>query len=120
MADVDDLPSQLARRIVRGVERAASVDLMACDGGAITIAYTHMERVTLCATDDTSRMLEEAQDVMGQGPGHDAFTTDLYQPLELTETDGPDLRWPLLESDSLSALARPAGRLRRPRGLHPA
>lgn len=42
MADVDDLLSPIARRIVRGVEQglslptrlcAASVDLMGCDGG---------------------------------------------------------------------------------------
>ena len=114
MADVDDLLAQLARRIVRGVDEGlslparlctASVDLLQCDGGAITIAYTHMERVTLCTTDDTAQMLEEVQEVVGQGPGPDAFTTGEYQRLEITATGGPDPRWPLLDSGALSALA---------------
>ena len=49
--------------------------LLECDGGAITLAYTLVERVTLCATDDTALIIEETQDVVGQGPGHDAFST---------------------------------------------
>lgn len=114
MADVDDLLKQLARHIVRGLEKglslptrlcAASVELLKCDGGAITIAYTHMERVTLCTSDDTAQMLEEVQEVVGQGPGPDAFTTGRYQRLEITETRAADPRWPLLDSDSLTALA---------------
>lgn len=114
MADVDDLLAQLARRIVRGVDQGlslpvrlctASVDLMECDGGAITIAYTDMERVTLCTTDDVAQMLEEVQEVVGQGPGPDAYTSGRYQRFEITATDGPDSRWPLLDSDTLTALA---------------
>ncbi|KGN39658.1 ANTAR domain-containing protein [Knoellia aerolata] len=114
MADVDDLLSQLARRIVRGVEQGlplptrlcqATVDLLGCDGGAITLAYTLLERVTLCTTNDTARILEEAQDVVGQGPGPDAFTTGVYQRFDLTVEDGPNPRWPLLESQTLTALA---------------
>ena len=64
-----------------------------------------MERVTLCTTDDTAQMLEEVQEVVGQGPGPDAFTTGEYQRLEITATGGPDPRWPLLDSGALSALA---------------
>jgi hypothetical protein len=114
MADVDDLLAQLAQRIVRGVDQGlslptrlctASADLLGCDGGAITIAYTHMERVTLCTTDDTAQMLEEVQEVVGQGPGPDAFTSGEYQRFEVVALGGPDPRWPLLDSDSLTALA---------------
>ena len=114
MADVDDLLTQLARGIVRGVDEGlslptrlcrASVELLGCDGGAITIAYTHMERVTLCTSDDTAQMLEEVQEVVGQGPGPDAFTTGHYQRFEIAAMQGPDPRWPLLDSDSLTALA---------------
>ena len=78
---------------------------LGCDGGAITIAYTQVERVTLCATDDTARLLEETQDVVGQGPGPDAFTTGAYARFDLLDVDGPDPRWPLLESETLTALA---------------
>jgi hypothetical protein len=111
MADVDDLLTRLARGIVRGVDAGlplpdrlcmAAVELLGCDGGAITMAYTLVERVTLCATDDTALVIEETQDVIGQGPGHDAFDTGTYQRLDLG--DEPDQRWPLLESDSLSEL----------------
>ncbi len=83
----------------------AAASTLGCDGGAITMAYTHVERVTLCATDDTARLLEETQDVVGQGPGPDAFTTGTYARFDLLDVDGPDPRWPLLESDSLTALA---------------
>ena len=83
MADVDDLLARLAHGLARGAADGlplpdrlcrAAVRTLGCDGGAITIAYTQVERVTLCATDDTARLLEEAQDVVGQGPGPDAFT----------------------------------------------
>ncbi len=83
----------------------AAVDLLGCDGGAVTLAYTHVERVTLCASDDTALLLEETQDVLGQGPGPDAFTTGTYARFDLLDVDGPDPRWPLLESDSLTRLA---------------
>ena len=83
----------------------AAARILDCDGGAITLAYTHVERVTLSATDDTALALEEAQDVMGQGPGHDAFSTGAYARFDLLDVDGPDPRWPMLESNALTALA---------------
>ena len=114
MADVDDLLARLAHSLAHGASRglplpdrlctAAAVTL-GCDGGAITIAYTQVERVTLSVSDDTARMLEETQDVMGQGPGPDAFTSGAYARFDLVDIDGPDPRWPLLESESLTALA---------------
>jgi len=114
VADVDELLARLASGLARGAAdglplpdrlcRAAAATL-GCDGGAITMAYTHVERVTLCATDDTARLLEETQDVVGQGPGPDAFATGTYARFDLLDVDGPDPRWPLLESDSLTALA---------------
>jgi ANTAR domain len=114
VADVDELLARLASGLARGAAdglplperlcRAAAATL-GCDGGAITMAYTHVERVTLCATDDRARLLEETQDVVGQGPGPDAFATGTYARFDLLDVDGPDPRWPLLESDSLTALA---------------
>jgi len=114
MADVDDLLTRLAQGLADASDPEqplpdrlchAAATLLECDGGAITLAYTHVERVTLCATDDTALIIEEAQDVMGQGPGHDAFTTGTYARFDLLDVDGPDPRWPLLESDTLTALA---------------
>ena len=114
MADVDDLLARLAHGLAQGAAsglglpdrlcRAAAATL-GCDGGAITIAYTQIERVTLAASDDTARLIEETQDVVGQGPGPDAFTAGAYARFDLVESDGPDPRWPLLESESLTALA---------------
>ena len=114
MADVDDLLARLAHGLARGAADGlplpdrlcrAAASTLGCDGGAITIAYTQVERVTLCATDETARLLEETQDVVGQGPGPEAFTTGTYARFDLLDVDGPDPRWPLLESDSLTALA---------------
>ena len=114
MADVDDVLTRLAIGLVDGADRGvplpvrlctSAARILECDGGAITMAYTRVERVTLCATDDTALALEEAQDVMGQGPGPDAFTSGAYSRFDLLDVDGPDPRWPLLESDSLTALA---------------
>ena len=114
MADVDDLLARLARGLAR--EHAsgrplpdrlcrAGAEVLDCDGGAITMAYTRVERVTLCATDDTALALEETQDVVGQGPGPDAFATGSYTRLDVVQADGPDPRWPLLDTESLTALA---------------
>ena len=114
MADVDDLFARLAQGLARVADSGlplpdrlcrSAVALLGCDGGAVTMAYTHVERVTLCATDDTALAIEEAQDVMGQGPGPDAFTTGAYSRFDLLDVDGPDPRWPLLESPALTALA---------------
>lgn len=115
VADVDALLVRLAQGVVRDADRGvplptrlcrAAVDILGCDGGAITLAYTRVERLTLCTTDDTALVIEEAQDVLGQGPGPDAFTTHAYARLDvMPEDEGPDPRWPLLESAELSALA---------------
>jgi hypothetical protein len=114
VADVDDLLARLARGLAQGAASGvplpdrlcrAAAGILGCDGGAITMAYTLVERVTLCATDDTALLLEEAQDVVGQGPGPEAFTTGAYVRFDLLDVDGPDPRWPLLESDTLTELA---------------
>jgi hypothetical protein len=114
VADVDDLLVRLAQGLAgvaddgRGLPDRlcrAAVGILECDGGAITLAYTHVERVTLSATDDTALLVEEAQDVIGQGPGHDAFDTGTYTRFDLVDLDGPDPRWPSLETEVLTSLA---------------
>lgn len=114
MTDVNQLLAGLAQNLAIGAAqglplpdrlcRAAS-SALGCDGGAITLAYTHVERVTLSTTDEVALMLEQIQDVVGQGPGPDAFTGGVYCRYDLLPTAGKDPRWPLLESESLTALA---------------
>jgi ANTAR domain len=115
VAEVDDLLTRLAQGIVEGAHDGvplparmcrAAAGVLGCDGGAITVAYTRPERVTLCTTDDAALVIEEQQDVLGQGPGPEAFDTGSYSRLEiLTPDDAPDPRWPLLESAELTGLA---------------
>jgi hypothetical protein len=115
MADVDALLIRLAQGVVKDADRGlplatrlcrAAVEILGCDGGAITLAYTLVERVTLCVTDDTALAIEDTQDVLGQGPGADAFTTGSYVRLDLMpEDETTDPRWPLLESAELSSFA---------------
>ncbi|WP_162605556.1 ANTAR domain-containing protein [Jiangella ureilytica] len=45
------------------------------DGAAITLAYTLPQRLTVCSTDDVSSTLEDLQDILGEGPGVDAYRT---------------------------------------------
>ncbi len=114
MADVDDLLSRLATAVGEGAGRGlplparfcrAAASVLHCDGAAITLAYTHPERVTLCATDDAALILEEAQDVVGQGPGAETFSTGSYTRGELRDDDAvADARWPLLRSTDLGVL----------------
>ena len=69
------------------------------------MAYTRPERVTLAATDGTAQILEEAQDVTGQGPGPEAFAAGAYRQMVLTDENDVDSRWPLLRFDGVPDLA---------------
>jgi hypothetical protein len=82
-ADLDPLPLRLCQ---------ACVDILGAAGGAITLAYTRPERVTLCATDAVAARLEDLQDVLGQGPGRDAFDGGRAVSTVLDRTEA---RWPL-------------------------
>lgn len=114
MADIDDLLARLAAGLAEGADRGvplptrlcrSAARVLGCDGGALTLAPTPLERLTLTTTDATARALEEAQDVVGEGPGHDALVTGAYSRLDLTARGGPDPRWPLLDSECLAVLA---------------
>ncbi|WP_421733589.1 GAF and ANTAR domain-containing protein [Cellulomonas sp.] len=61
-----DLP--LASRLC-----AACVEILGADGGAITLASTRPERLTVSTSDGTSARIEDLQDVLGEGPGQEAF-----------------------------------------------
>jgi len=62
-------------------------EILDADGAAITLAYTLPQRVTLCATDDVMARLEDLQEVLGQGPGPQAYATGKAV---IARLDGPD------------------------------
>jgi hypothetical protein len=47
--------------------------LLGADGGSITVGNSAVNRVTLCATGRRARLLDNLQDVLGEGPCRDAF-----------------------------------------------
>jgi ANTAR domain len=91
-----ELPTRLCR---------SAVNILECDGGAITFAYTRPERVTLCTTDDTARQLEDLQDVLGEGPGATAFEEGTYHCIDLVpDALESSARWPIFEDAALQQL----------------
>ena len=51
----------------------ACVEILGADGGAITLSSTRPERLTVSTSNGTSARIEDLQDVLGEGPGQDAF-----------------------------------------------
>jgi len=85
----------------------ACAEILDTDGGSITLAYTQPARVTLCATDANAARLEDLQDVLGQGPGPDAYTSGETVIARL-ETDSPSNPWLMLSDAAGAALGFPA------------
>jgi ANTAR domain/GAF domain len=96
-ASVQPLPLRLCLACVR---------LADADGGAITLAYTRTERVTLCVTDETAARLEDLQDVLGQGPGPDAYRTGQTVTASLGESAAG--RWPMFTQAAQAAVGQAA------------
>lgn len=88
----EPLPHRLCR---------SATGLLGADGGAITLAYTSEDRLTLCATDDCAARLEDLQDVLGEGPGPTAYRTGLQ--VHATVGAG-DQRWPHFDASVHSSL----------------
>lgn len=94
--------AQLARTVADGANEAslplklcrASTSILDVDGGAITLAYTAPERLTVCVTDATADRLEDLQEVLGEGPGPDAYRSGLAV-MDALSPGHPD-RWPVL------------------------
>ena len=84
----------------------ACVRLVDADGGAITLAYTQMERVTLCVTDRTASQLEDLQDVLGQGPGPDAYRSG--ETVVTSLSDPAAERWPIFTQAARAAVGQAA------------
>jgi hypothetical protein len=79
--------SPLALRVCR-----ATRDLLGAEGASITLENSTPNRVTLCATDEPAGLLENLQDVLGEGPCRDAF--DLGEPVETALDLSAMGRWP--------------------------
>ncbi|MGY2874195.1 hypothetical protein ACVW00_001385 [Marmoricola sp. URHA0025 HA25] len=78
-------------------------EIVAADGGSITLGFAPQDRITLCATDDPAAKVEDAQDVLREGPSLDAFRTGAaVSGLSLAEQRH---RWPML-SDLLGQSGR--------------
>jgi hypothetical protein len=84
----------------------ACARLAGADGGAVTLAYTRTERVTLCVTDEAAGQLEDLQDVLGQGPGPDAYRTGRTASTLLGSPD--DRRWPVFRQSAQAAVGSAA------------
>lgn len=78
-------------------------ELLGVDGVALTISYTSDSRVTVCTTDDVSARLEDLQEVLAEGPGHDA-STEGRRVGGILPSDQPE-RWPMLSEAVLSQLS---------------
>jgi ANTAR domain len=71
----------------------AAMDMAGADGASITVENSTPNRVTLCATDRRADQLEDVQDVLGEGPGLDAY--DFGQPVHTGLGDRRAAhRWP--------------------------
>lgn len=110
MVDRGEVLAQLALKIARTpteeplVSRVcrACQELLDADGVALTIGYSNDSRVTVCTTDDVAARLEDLQEVLGEGPGHDAATTG-HLAWGLLPADRPD-PWPMLSEAVRSQL----------------
>jgi len=70
----------------------ASSAILGADGAAITLCYTETTRLTVCATDEIAARLEDLQDVLGEGPGPDAYITGRM--IRATLGERAARRWP--------------------------
>jgi GAF domain/ANTAR domain len=71
---VADRPPELplAERVCEALQ-----ELLGADGASMTLDNLTVDRVTWCTTDERAGELENLQDVLGEGPCRDAFTSRL-------------------------------------------
>ena len=96
------LLSQLTRVLARTEPRApislrlcrAFAEILAADGASLTVGPASPGRIVLCATDDPAAGVEDAQDVLSEGPSLDAYRTGAaVTGLSLADQRS---RWPML------------------------
>jgi transcriptional regulator with GAF, ATPase, and Fis domain len=103
MVDRGDLLVRLARGVAATAPEApfvhrlcqTCVGLMEVDGLSLTIGATTERRLALCATDAAAERLEDLQEVLGEGPGHDVYAGG--RPIQVRLPLDEPGRWPLLD-----------------------
>ncbi|QNE16832.1 ANTAR domain-containing protein [Kribbella qitaiheensis] len=66
--------------------------ILSVDAASITVSNDSASRITLAATNQLAARLEDLQDVLGEGPCHDAFRTGQPAVVDFDEETGR--RWP--------------------------
>jgi hypothetical protein len=84
---IEPVSTPLTMRVCR-----ATRNLLGAEGASITLENSTPHRVTLCATDKPAGLLENLQDVLGEGPCRDAF--DLGQLVATALDQAATGRWP--------------------------
>lgn len=98
LTDKAQMLARLARLVAAGDHRHSLPERLAdacrrlldVDGTAITLHNTTLQRITLWTTDPAAARLEDLQEVTGEGPSHQAFTTG--EPV-ITRLDENEQRW---------------------------
>jgi hypothetical protein len=89
--------ARLARIVARDADRlplgqrlcTAVVDLLGVEGAVLTFGYEEPARLTVWASDETANWLDGIQEVLGEGPGWEAFQTGQI----VTTSPGGSDRW---------------------------
>ncbi|GAA1583878.1 GAF domain-containing protein [Kribbella sancticallisti] len=100
MTDRTAVPAKLARLAAANASRRHLADrlceagrvILGANGAWITVQDGTAQRLPLSFTDQVATGLEDLQDVVGQGPCHDAYLHG--RPIVMTVDDQPDPRWP--------------------------
>lgn len=94
----DTVLSRLARIVAKDADRlplgqrlcTAAVDLLGVEGAVLTFGYEEPARLTVWASDETASWLDGIQEVLGEGPGWEAFESGEI----VTDTrEGDEQRW---------------------------
>lgn len=75
----------------------ACLAILGVDGGSFTLGSSEPHRMTLCATDDSAKALDDLQEVTGEGPSFTAFEERTIVVMQV-DGDNPEDRWPLFSS----------------------
>jgi hypothetical protein len=90
----------LSARLCRG-----SASILDAEGAAVTLATGEPERLTVYATDAIAARLAELEEVIGEGPGVDAFTRGESVLADLGAEEASS-RWPMYTSAATEAVGR--------------
>lgn len=84
----------------------AACAILGADGAAVTLCYTETTRLMVCATDEIVSKLDDLQDVLGEGPGPDAYSTGRM--VRVTLRESAPRRWPDFAAAAFAELGQVA------------